>query len=450
MRPTYGFLRGRRCHLFCEIRRKAFPAGPVEILGNNGNPGGAPLVFFKVNGGPPHPLPESEELLLHIADRVLDIFELRHVVRDLASQERESRVVAKELYSRGVDSVSALASTRLFLDGMSESSVALLKKLEKVAKLRAEEGPAERIDRYSEVLSFGGSPLLMTAPHNLFLRRDGEKPHMREDFTSFIAQEMARHLEGKAICWTKPTQWRTETRYAVGVSRRESVGKCAVSEALDETIRDPNYLHENELGANAWFRSLRASVQSQASVSRDGFALHIDVHGCQGPPVHPAHMIIGLGAMRQRALELPTDDPMRSVALNRLALFADSLRRWIGLRLASFLELQAFDIALVTGTATTNRADPDDDLLKGACPKLSGRRTLTQQSVLHAGVTHAMQLEISYYLRDELNKHPQKISSLAKALRACWEEAVAKEREGFSATSSNTAGGQYLVPIRVS
>ena len=35
------------------------------------------------------------------------------------------------------------------------------------------------------------TPVIFTAPHNIFLRRDGKPDHKPEDYTSFLAREFA-------------------------------------------------------------------------------------------------------------------------------------------------------------------------------------------------------------------------------------------------------------------
>uniref|UniRef100_A0A7S0B6G8 Uncharacterized protein n=1 Tax=Pyrodinium bahamense TaxID=73915 RepID=A0A7S0B6G8_9DINO len=271
------------------------------------------------------------------------------------------------------------------------------------------------------MLDFGSNPFLATAPHNIFLRRDGCKPHMREDFTTSIAQKLACELEGTALCWTRLEQWRTETRYALGHRYKTTKGMSSTNEALDPTNRDPNYLCVEELPTNPWFCGLMEWAE-RCRKDCHHCQLHVDVHGCQNPPGYPTHLVIGLGAMRRQAEELPPG-PRHQAAMEEVAALAAALREALGPALAQSTGLEPDQVVTVTGAGPEAGCDPAEDFLTGVKEEPC-RRTLTQQSVQHVGISHALQLEISMHLRQILVKEPAAIGQLARTLRTCWKQSL--------------------------
>jgi len=262
---------------------------------------------------------------------------------------------------------------------------------------------------------FGVRPVLVTAPHNAYLLRDGQQVHVLEEYTSWIARAIARELTGATICWTQQAQWHTEMLHALG-QRRRLLGKAqSAGELLDPRNRDPNYLLPSELAGNPWFLKLREWA-SHAPPSR---ALHLDVHGCRDPPKHPAHAMLGFGAMRQHAERLPELE--RRAGLDRVGAFARALEGGVGALLAGLLGVPPGEAVVITGlTQAVDELGNPVATLQGAWPPGVGRLTQTQQSVSYAGVGHALQLELSWTLRHELVKDPAALAQLACTIRDIW------------------------------
>ena len=53
------------------------------------------------------------------------------------------------------------------------------------------------------------SNTLFTAPHGIFLLRDGRPTHAPEDFTSFLAEMMAVYCEASCITWAQDEHLRS-------------------------------------------------------------------------------------------------------------------------------------------------------------------------------------------------------------------------------------------------
>lgn len=369
----------------------------------------------------PFPLPREEHSLISLSENILEVERLKQLVYAHLPYEHEYTEVLFRMLSGNVESVFSFADKRADFDWSDlgpEIEEAVLK-MEEEAVSQADEDDLERIARRSEMVTHGHSPIIVTAPHNVFLRRDGCTPHMREDYTTFIAQRLAAELEGTCLCWTRLEQWRTETRYALG-HRHIAAGAASTNEALDPTNRDPNFLCVEELYTNPWHCGLKEWF-CQRRREKKLFQLHIDVHGCQNPPVYPTHMVLGLGAMRRRIEEM-SDGPKRRAELRRLLAFADLLQEKLGPAVAPMTGLSPSEIVTVTGLGPEAGYSAAQDFLTGVAVDPE-RRTLTQQSVLHIGVSHGLQCEFSFRLRKLLLGEPRAIDCLARALRSCWREA---------------------------
>lgn len=294
----------------------------------------------------------------------------------------------------------------------------------KQAALQASEDEAGQSARRCELQSFGPEPFLATAPHNAFLRRDGQPLHSLEEYTGMLARGIARELGGSVLCWSREAQWRTELRYSLG-HRGKAMGAInAVAEALDPSNRDPNYLLPEELPENAWFCKMRA----WAAGSAGRCLLHVDVHGCQDPPKHPAHAMLGLGAMRQYAEAFPPEDPKRQVVFRRMEAFAEALEAAVGAALAPVLGLAPREAVRMTGLApAVNERGEHVMTLSGAWPPEMVRLTQTQQAVSYAGASHALQLELGRTLRHALIKDSAAVVRLARAIHGSWLQAMQAE-----------------------
>ena len=292
------------------------------------------------------------------------------------------------------------------------------------AWLRVGAESQQELARRCSLVTLGGEAFLATAPHNVFLGRDGQRPHTLEEMTSALAMELARALRGSCLCWSREAQWHTELRFALGQRLVAEGAKCT-SEALDERNRDPNYLRPEELEGNPWFQKVRLWVGDRAGAAAGtGHVLHVDVHGCMDPPRHPAHAMLGLGAMRQLAEGLP-EGPEQDLARRRVASFAEALEGRVREALGPVLATAGVqgEPAVLTGMVPT---PPDVSTLSGAWPPELGRFTQTQQSV-HAGASHAVQLELGRTLRRLLARDAAAVRRLADALRDAWRSAVAAE-----------------------
>jgi hypothetical protein len=191
-------------------------------------------------------------------------------------------------------------------------------------------------------------PIVVTAPHNICLQRDGQSNHKPESYTTAIAHRMAASVAGGHLTWARAEQHRVEGLCAVG--RWEGIDSTP-----DPHNRDPNYMRTTELCCtkNAWYKALeellgacrvirnrharraelgrseckdsdqagerdgseegvlsfsssyfseRKEQEEMGRVEESNWCLHIDVHGCRNPPAYNTHLIVGMGAMRNQYL----------------------------------------------------------------------------------------------------------------------------------------------------
>lgn len=383
-------------------------------------------------------LPRDEEGLLALAERLLDLEVLRDVLRCQFSGD-ELRSVYRELLEGNIGSLKDLlwASPGIVVRGGPKMVMTIAEAKRRVADAADDGGD---LSRRCELVRFGAKPILVTAPHNIFLRRDGHPPHTLEEYTAWIAQRLAREISGSSLCWTREAQWRSETRYALGQRRKAAGVADGIEKELDPLNRDPNFLLPEELPKNHWFVKMQGWVGER---QQQGVMLHIDLHGCQDPPKHPAHAMLGLGAMRQHAEALPEDSPERELWLGRMHAFAEGLKGPVSEVLASILDSAAKRgtspmvtpnwatvgaAATVTGlNAAVNEAGEYVETLSGAWPPFLNRYTQTQQSISVAGMSHAVQLEMSRTLRQVLVASSDGIAMLAHTIHAAWREALRAE-----------------------
>eukprot|EP00658_Telonema_sp_P-2_P071926 TRINITY_DN6112_c0_g1_i20.p1 TRINITY_DN6112_c0_g1~~TRINITY_DN6112_c0_g1_i20.p1 ORF type:complete len:171 (-),score=10.36 TRINITY_DN6112_c0_g1_i20:182-694(-) len=81
--------------------------------------------------------------------------------------------------------------------------------------------------------------IVLTAPHGVWLLRDGQPHHKPEDYTSFMVNDFAATLGAAAISWAS-----TE----ISKSKR-----CSAPDVMN---RDPNFLSTQETATNPWNRAL--------------------------------------------------------------------------------------------------------------------------------------------------------------------------------------------------
>lgn len=375
-------------------------------------------------------LPQEEEVLCRLADRILALANLQELLLVRWSNEAEHEEACLCLLSHGISSVEQFAALELAslpVGDASRSDAFKELQVEAVSRCIVGDDKSAELNRRLVLSCMGSARVLVTAPHNVFLRRDGKEPHTLEEMTSFLALELARELQGSALCWSREAQWRTELCYALGQRRKALEMAATVSEALDPENRDPNHLHMDELGGSTWFRNVQAWTAEKSQV-QGACILHMDVHGCQDPPKHPAHCMLGLGAMRQHAEALPVGSAEQQAAVQRLIAFAYALRA-VGATLGPILGVEPSLAATITGVIQpVDRRGKHVPSLSGAWPRERKRLTQTQQSVSHAGATHAVQVEMSRTLRHALVRQPGAAAQFAHAMLQAWEVSQADAR----------------------
>ena len=261
-----------------------------------------------------------------------------------------------------------------------------------------------------EVVQDGDQQVLLTAPHCICLRRDGEQPHLPEDLTGSIVRSMSQELRGASLSWTAMEQRRVALLWALDKRRTTAPGQL-----LDPRNRDPNYLATAELEGNAWFGQMLAI----ADLWRLGHGperplLHIDVHGCRNPPESPAHLTVGLGAMCLKAHEAGGE------ALDRVRAFGAALEAELGAALADLRLKPHGDlvrVVVVPKQASTHAR------FSGAWAACEGRQTCSQQAVTFAGFSQSLQLEMSKALRLSLSRnkgYKATLPRLCSGLMAAW------------------------------
>ena len=240
------------------------------------------------------------------------------------------------------------------------------------------EGDRRMPDREDVQIRLGAEPLIFTAPHAIYLQRDGKPNHKPEDHTGFLAEALAEEVGGSCITW----------------SSRE-VTRSSRTGAPNPTNRDPNYLLRHELETNPWNDALRACCGRWPPWA----CLVVDLHGRRNhePGVNDdSDCDAGLGAMEAFAPEQ-----------------VEALR-------AALHNLQP---ALQAGFVL-NRTPR----LAGCWPARTGRCTITQQAV-GCGQA-AVQLELTLRLRRDLFQSAAARTDLARALlavaRACSAAACAE------------------------
>jgi len=327
----------------------------------------------------------------------------------------------------------AFVAWRAAVDGLFADTASLSPEaLDDLLELRhGREAVASRF----EVSRKGGRPVLVTAPHCIYLRRDGHTPHLEEKFTREVGEALAEELGGSVLTWTKDEQRWSQRLVACG--RQHGGDPGWLQDILDPRNRDPNYLRADEVWANPWFQAMQGVARDWRLAFGHGIQmLHVDVHGCQDPPTTPSHLTVGLGAMQECATRLSMD-------FSELAVFRDALHA----ELTAVLDRLglAFENGAVVGAGTSNlvrvildaKTCPDQHRARafaGAWAAGSCRLTQTQQAMSCADFTHAVQLELSKALRIALLKGRDHaaIARLANGLQAAWVKAKQHAR-GFAA-----------------
>ena len=195
-------------------------------------------------------------------------------------------------------------------------------------------------------------PLIFSAPHAIYLHRDGAPVHKPEDLTGWIVEQWSETHAAGRIVWA-PSE----------------VGLSASSGQPNPANRDPNHLMASELPTNPWNSALRHACRRWPEWA----CLLCDVHGRRDHIVgvnDPSDCDAGLGAVRSSAP----------------AALAEMLKQHLEVALLRALEGTPFSVNMAPR-------------LSGACAE-ADRRTVSQQAV--ACRQPAVQLELSLRLRRAL------------------------------------------------
>ena len=105
-----------------------------------------------------------------------------------------------------------------------------------------------------------GAPILFTAPHGIWLHRDGHDDHKPEDYTSYLAKDFAAVNNFSVATWSP-----------------EVIAKSKARGAPDPANRDANYAHPDEIATDPWNITLvvRSELMLCAAVTK--------LHALAGP-----------------------------------------------------------------------------------------------------------------------------------------------------------------------
>jgi len=370
-------------------------------------------------------LPFSAEELTALGESAVEMEELEEVIRCHWPNREERQAVQQKLLLCGIESASALlralvsraSGGRCHLNEVFADAGFRLLRQQSVDQLVIDLEVCVR--QRIEVVEEGHRPVLVTAPHNIFLLRDGEAPHVMEEYTTLIAQRIARQLGGTSLSWSRSEQYRSELLWSLArhQGHTEKVGDLGV--LLDPRNRDPNYLVAEELMQNLWFQQVSSLAdQWRDSLGRARPLLHVDVHGCRDPPCTPSHLTVGLAAMRHEV-----DSGQSPLTPARFQTFIITLEAELS------NALRCLDLgpksALVRVLAPDLAALEDGkERLSGACPPSVKHFTQSQQAVSFAKFTHSCQLEMSKSLRRVLVKSEKAVASFSKAISKAWSSAI--------------------------
>ena len=145
----------------------------------------------------------------------------------------------------------------------------------------------------------GSSGLLFTAPHGIWVQRDGHEHHKPEVYTTFLAVAMAQETASSYAVWSATERCKSDIR-----------------SGPDAANTDPNYAAEPQLSELPWHRILARHVRRFRTAQRSGGTgggegkgggfvgqLHVDIHGrrdaiaCKDGQLDVSDCDIGVGAM---------------------------------------------------------------------------------------------------------------------------------------------------------
>ena len=257
--------------------------------------------------------------------------------------------------------------------------------------------------------------VLFSAPHTIFLRRDGHSDHLKEGTTRVVATECARYAAGSCLTWSaiQTTIW-------------------ANSGMSDRANRDPNYLHRSELGGDPFHGAIGSFCDGAKAKAGGGAIIHYDIHGRRDYSAavgnDDSDCDVGTGAFRQvhgaeaaQRVAETVGAALRSVFLGVVMSAPRSRKKTTKGKKAVAAAAGAAATPSVPAAAPTP-APPARPLvvlttpqLQGAKPKKSGYLTMTQQSLI-CGADVSVQLELSARLRNRLRKDKKLLGAVAHAL----------------------------------
>lgn len=372
---------------------------------------------------PSSKLPCPAEDLVSLGASAIEMEELEDVIR-VQWGNREDRLSAQQKLLRcGIDSPQALLRSlssrgagRCALNDFLEDAGYRMLKAQTMAELVAD--LEVRVRQRIELIEEGSQPVLVTAPHNIFLRRDGQPAHVMEEYTTLIAQRIARQLHGTCLSWSRSEQYRSELSWSLARHRGHDDTDGDPGEFLDPRNRDPNYLSADELAQNLWFQQMsRLAEKWRETLGRGCRTLHVDVHGCKDPPCTPSHLTVGLAAMRHEA-----DSGRGLLSPARVEAFSVALESELSAALRG-LDLRPRSTLVRVLAPDLMAAEDEIERLSGAWPPSVKRLTQSQQAVTFARFTHSCQLEMSKALRRILFRDEGAVIRFGKALRKAWASA---------------------------
>lgn len=374
---------------------------------------------FAGEGSTSPELPGEPEDLVALGELALDVEELEDSMHGRWPNREERQAAFERLLACDVCSPQALLAA-VNDRGGGPAKCRLNQLLEEAGcrglKAEALASFAEQLEvrarKRIEVTLEGSRPMLVTAPHNIYLRRDGHSPHVMEEYTTLIAQRLARQLGGACLSWSRAEQKRSELLWNLARIREAP----DPSSFLDRCNRDPNYLHTEEVTQNPWFRQMLRLAERWRDSKDHSIrpTLHVDMHGCRDPPTTPSHLTVGLAAMRHEVEAGRSPLPMSRVESFGSALQAEltPVLNQLGLRPAAVL-VRVLLPALSGGRDTVER-------LSGAWALEERRVTQSQQAVAFAGFTHSCQLEMSKALRRSLSRDDGATAQFGRAILKAW------------------------------
>mmetsp|Transcript_77352 Transcript_77352/g.145910 ORF Transcript_77352/g.145910 Transcript_77352/m.145910 type:complete len:804 (-) Transcript_77352:29-2440(-) len=407
-------------------------------------PGRAHGALTAPSGGMTDLTQRSEECLIGIGYRVIELLNLQEIVNACASRlfPKDSRgriEFHKALIVAGACGADALYDMLRLVPpnmpmnsklpkGMAKCQLnASLQSMGLTCLLTEEQNltlrsKAREYKSKSCLVQNGLAPVLITAPHNIVLVRDGKPPHRMEESTTLIADRMAARLQGYCLTWSRREQFRTELHWAMAKRREVCQLTGNAAGVLDATNRDPNCLEELEVEDNEWFKQMKQAHDRMSSGRlATNKLLHLDIHGCRGPPHNAAHLSIGLGALRQQQLLDGMHDTKSITDFGRA--LQDGVEQVIaGLN----LEPRCAAVCVVV---------PDDmenpPAMSGIWKTSSKRKTQTQQAMM-AGFAHCCQLEMSMALRRALSSNKDALRQFTDGLWGAYNRFVSFEGYRYS------------------